>query len=329
MSNSFKELESKLSPGIKKITSNEEVEEAAIKLGDLKDELKKHPDEKDRIMKEIQKINEAILSYDKFANYAYKCVLDNYPTYAVTAKDDMMSYVWMELFAHIHQYRTSLGDITTFCKPHIKHGCALYTSQLNKKSRYYNEVYTKIAQVEKEYMAEGYDESEITDDMIFDKLPDLTCKRISEARKRNELSKQSSLDPSYEAPSFNTPEKELMEREKTSQLYEILDSLQPYQKTLLQEAASGNKKWIDDLGHNQEFISMIKKAGYSHFISKSSSGEISIKPLKIKLLYQEAINEARYFSGKKPEAKPGKGSFIDFNVSMKSTQEIDDMLMTL
>lgn len=327
--NSFKEVQENLPPWVKKVTSNDDVEMVAISLGTLREALKENPSPE--IYKQIQALNESLMTYDKFVNYAYKCMLDSCPTYAAAyadAKEEIMSYVWEEIFSHIQSYRVSLGDITTFCKPHIKHGCALYISNLNKKSRYYNEVYTKISQVEKEYMAEGYDESEITDDMILDKLPELTGKRIAEARKRNDLSRQSTLDTSYEAPSFDTPEKELMKKEENNILYEILSNLQEYQKTLLIESTSSSRKWLEELGKNDSFIKQVKDAGFIQFVTVSG-GQENIKPLKMQILYKQALNEAKYYSGRKPEAKAGKGSFISFSDPMESEKEIDSLLLEL
>lgn len=327
MAKNYAEIKEHVNPGIKIIHNNEELEEVAIKLTNLRSLQQKGED----VLDEIKKCNESILTYDKFSNYVYKYVLNTYPTYAAAhpnAKEEMMSLVWEELFLHIHQYRLTKGDVTTFCKPHVKHGCALYISELNNQTRYYNDQNTKISQVEKEYLAEGYDESEITDVMISEKLPGISIKQINEARKRNELSKYSTLDTDYEAPSFATPEKELMQRETSDKIVEILNNLQPYHRIVLMEATA-NKNWIENLSHDADFISMIKKAGYNQYISCNDEGIKSIKPIKLKLLYQEAIEEARYFSGKKPEPKAGKGSYIEFNSPSETNKNIDELLLTI
>lgn len=246
----------------------------------------------------IQECNNIIFDDKSLKGYAYQFLKITYPSYFENYGEDMIHELFLELFENIRAYDGSVA-ITTFAKRHFKHGAAKFISYATNKSRYYNEVYTKVQKVINKILAsnEGLSEDDITDSQILLELPDYSPKQIHEAREVNRNSKREAFNPDFEAPSMDTPEQAFIEQQQKDFVNEILLSLEGYQREILL-AHVGNSSYnnvdnIKDLEKNTAFLEELKKSGLGHLINIDKDGSSFIPQEKLKVLLNEAIQAAR------------------------------------
>lgn len=308
---------------------------------------------------EVVAINNIFYEYPKLINFTYQYLLQNYSTYMKSNKsnpnndDDIVNRCWQEIFKNIKNYTEDI-DITTFIKRHIQHGAREFIESHSEISSYYGENISKINKVISELMAEGYDETEITEARIQEKLPQLTIKQIHEAMEVKKDMKRESFNPDYEGPSTETPEEVMLQEETRQNMMSLLKELLPHQQYILLTAAGEidktkeykiardddyrpsyavrERQRMEALCIDSEYIHILKENGYSHYIYKDNNKEY-IPADKLRILYAEAQNAAkstsigRLYSERKNEmANISISEEIELNNSSDAL-EVEDMLI--